>query len=53
MTPKAFQPPRFADAQPAAAAGGNAPGGLQSTPDQEALIQAITERVVAMLNRRL
>jgi len=57
VVPKAFQPPRFSDAQPSAAAQGNgstaAPGGDSGgTSDQEALIQAITDRVVAMLAKR-
>jgi L-fuculose-phosphate aldolase len=47
VAPKAFQPPRF-DAAESAAQGNGSTGGA----DQEALIQAITDRVMAMLNKK-
>jgi L-fuculose-phosphate aldolase len=47
----AFQPPRFQSAPPAAAPSSNGQGHA-CTPDQEALIQAITERVLAALKQR-
>ena len=47
VAPKAFQPPLFSDAK-SAPAGGDSPGAA----DQEALIQAITDRVMAMLSKR-
>jgi L-fuculose-phosphate aldolase len=50
VAPKAFAPPRFNDAASSAAGGnGSAP---QGTPDQEALIEAITNRVMAMLKQQ-
>jgi L-fuculose-phosphate aldolase len=50
---KAFQPPRFCD-RPAATApskSNGSPASSQQPLDQEALIQAITDRVMAMLNK--
>jgi L-fuculose-phosphate aldolase len=48
---RAFTPPKFL-----AAAGGNGAATAQAhagtTPEQEALIQAITERVLAVLNKK-
>ena len=57
VAPRAFQPPRFGDAKPTGAAEGNgatatAGGGPKGTADQEILIQAITDRVMAMLRSR-
>ena len=49
VRPQAFQPPRFAGAKPAGAAAGS--NGARATPEQEALIQAVTDRVMAALNR--
>jgi L-fuculose-phosphate aldolase len=52
VAPKAFQSPRSCATEAGTPAGGNgAATGAQATPDQEALIQAITERVMAMLNK--
>lgn len=44
----AFQPPRF---QAGNGSGGQSAPAPQATPDQEALIQAITERVMAQLKK--
>jgi L-fuculose-phosphate aldolase len=56
VQPKAFGPPSFQGAQSAATAGSaNGPAAMPAatptaTPDQEALIQTITDRVMAVLN---
>jgi len=51
VRPQAFEPPRSRTAQPAAAAAPKS-NGAQATPtNQEALIQAITDRVMAALNK--
>jgi len=49
VRPQAFCPPRFHNGQ---SAGGPSPGssGTATTPDQEALIQAITDRVMVALD---
>ena len=52
---KAFQPPRFGSRQatenlPAVSSGSTASAGPATNPDQEALIQAITDRVIAALS---
>ena len=56
VAPRAFQPPRFDNAGPAATSQGNGsaatPDAAKGNADQEALIQAITDRVVAMLAKR-
>jgi len=50
VQPKAFQPPRF---HSGTSANGSTPAqGNSATPDQEALIQAITERVMAALSAK-
>ena len=46
VAPKAFHPPRFSPA------GGNGSAAAGASPDQEALIQSITDRVMAALNGR-
>ncbi|MFH1266151.1 MAG: class II aldolase/adducin family protein [Planctomycetota bacterium] len=48
VRPQAFEPPRSRTAQAAAAVPKS--NGSQATPDQEILIQAITDRVMAALN---
>jgi L-fuculose-phosphate aldolase len=59
LQPKAFQPPQFAgntSSDGSTPANGSASPTIAkapaSTPDQEALIQAITDRVMAMLNSK-
>jgi len=47
VRPQAFEPPRFRNG---ASANGSAANGTSATPDQEALIQTITERVMAALS---
>lgn len=47
----AFAPPVYHAEKPAAGSNGSAPA-ASAAPDQEALIQAITERVMAALNKR-
>jgi len=48
---RAFQPPRFNETN-SAAPQSSCSAGAQAPFDQEALIQAITERVMASLNKR-
>jgi L-fuculose-phosphate aldolase len=45
VAPRAFQPPVFNDNKPASA-------GDSASSDQEAIIQAITDRVMAMLSKK-
>ncbi|HUT09968.1 MAG TPA: class II aldolase/adducin family protein [Thermoguttaceae bacterium] len=53
VQPKAFEPPRFHGGNSANGSNGSASaGGASATPDQEALIQTITERVMAALSAK-
>jgi L-fuculose-phosphate aldolase len=62
VAPRAFNPPSFQGAQcaantgaapsPAPSANGSAAGGTAVPPEMEALVQAITDRVMAALNGR-
>ena len=53
VEPKAFQPPHYKSAAPAAAAAnGQAAPASQVPPDMEALVQAITDRVLEALKVR-
>jgi L-fuculose-phosphate aldolase len=59
VSPQAFQPPRFCGSKAPAAANGSGaaapplpPAAAAASPEQEALIQAITDRVMSVLEDR-